>query len=260
MGGLPRWAVVTAGGLLAVVAASLWDMALWAWAAALGLSIVAVVSLIRYQIMPLIIATALCVGAALAMTDAAPVWSVALCGVAAVVSGVAGRRMARARPAVAVFATGVAGGLALTVFDRSAWVVTLALGAVVPWLGGRYLRQQADLAHIQAQQARLRERARIAHDMHDSLGHELSLLALRAGALQLDPSLPPQHQKAAGELRAGAAAVIGRLAGIVGVMREGEPAPLEPSGGAVADLVHRSASAGMDVTLTWHGPDDLPST
>jgi len=47
-----------------------------------------------------------------------------------------------------------------------------------------------------------RERARIARDMHDSLGHELSLLALRAGALELAGDLPPRHRDAASQLRA----------------------------------------------------------
>lgn len=41
--------------------------------------------------------------------------------------------------------------------------------------------------------------------MHDSLGHELSLIALRAGALEVAPGLSDTHQKAAGAIRAAAA-------------------------------------------------------
>ncbi|MFD0891427.1 histidine kinase, partial [Streptosporangium algeriense] len=54
----------------------------------------------------------------------------------------------------------------------------------LPWLLGRSAHQQAELVVITAERAMLQERARIAHDMHDTLGHELSLLALRAGALE----------------------------------------------------------------------------
>uniref|UniRef100_UPI001FEB9BCD sensor histidine kinase n=1 Tax=Allorhizocola rhizosphaerae TaxID=1872709 RepID=UPI001FEB9BCD len=260
---LPVWAVVMAGVLLAVIAASYGETAWWAWAAALGLSLAALLSLIRYRIIALLIATALSLGAGLAMTQAVPPWSIAVCGIAAVVSTVAGRRMPQALPAIAVFAAGIAGAAALTAVDGYAWInglITLALGVVIPWLGGRYLRQQVELADAQAEQARIRERARIAHDMHDSIGHELSLLALRAAALELDPALPPGQRVAAGELRAGAAAVIARLADIVSVMRRGEPAPLEPSIGGIADLVGQSQDAGMEVLLILDGLTDLPST
>ena len=50
-----------------------------------------------------------------------------------------------------------------------------------------------------ADQARLRERSRIASDMHDSLGHELSLIAVRAAALEVHTGLGLQQQVAARE-------------------------------------------------------------
>ncbi|NEA81778.1 histidine kinase, partial [Actinospica acidiphila] len=91
------------------------------------------------------------------------------------------------------------------------WLVmtgTLVFGCVLPWLGGRYWRQSRELtaagrlraARLEEEQrlaeerARLRERARIAQDMHDSLGHELTLLALRAGGLQVAPDLPERRR------------------------------------------------------------------
>lgn len=60
-----------------------------------------------------------------------------------------------------------------------------------PWRLGRYMRARRDLVEagwqwaeelrqrIVAEEAGLRERARITGDVHDSLGHELSLTALR---------------------------------------------------------------------------------
>ena len=115
-----------------------------------------------------------------------------------------GRRMEHARPALAVFAgTAVLGALAAPVLGGPVWLwnwLTLLLGltggVVLPWLVGRCVRQNAALIstgweladrmereqQAVSDQARLRERSRIAGDMHDSLGHELSLIAVRAGA------------------------------------------------------------------------------
>ncbi|MBR7678892.1 ATP-binding protein, partial [Streptomyces daliensis] len=62
-----------------------------------------------------------------------------------------------------------------------------------------------------AERARLRERARIAQDMHDALGHELSLIALRAGALQVAPGLSAEHSASAARLRGAAAEATDRL-------------------------------------------------
>ncbi|MFF1358977.1 sensor histidine kinase [Streptomyces sp. NPDC058297] len=152
------------------------------------------------------------------------------------------------------------------------WLVlmgTLLFGAVFPWLIGRYWRQSRELTaagwaraeqlerehRIVADRARLRERARIAQDMHDSLGHELSLIALRAGALQVAPGLGEAHRTAAGELRAAASDATDRLHGIVGLLREDdEPAPLSPPGESIAELIERAAASGLPVKL--HRPQN----
>lgn len=151
------------------------------------------------------------------------------------------------------------------------WLLTLLSSLVVvvlPWLMGRHRQQRALLAsagweraermeheqQLLVEQVRLRERTLIARDMHDSLGHELSLIALRAGALEVSPDLAERHQRAAGELREAAATATDRLSQIVGVLREeGAQAPLTPSGEGVAELVERVADSGMRVTLVTDG-------
>ncbi|MBO1333898.1 sensor histidine kinase [Streptomyces sp. VRA16 Mangrove soil] len=183
-----------------------------------------------------------------------------------------GVRSAAVRPALTAFAVLAAlgtGKIALRQVDPAAeWLVlmgTLLFGAVFPWLAGRYWRQRGELTAagwaraaqlerehlIVADRARLRERARIAQDMHDSLGHELSLIALRAGALQVTPGLADEHRTAAAELRAAASDATDRLHGIIGLLREedDEPAPLAPPGETVADLVERAADSGLPVRL-----------
>lgn len=139
---------------------------------------------------------------------------------------------------------------------------TLLFGCVFPWLGGRYWRQSRELAEAgrlraarledeqrhAEERARLRERARIAQDMHDSLGHELSLIALRAGALQVAPGLAGAHRSAAADLRATAADATDRLHRIIGVLREDdEPVPLAPAGETLEQLVARAAQSGLPV-------------
>ncbi|MER6850263.1 histidine kinase [Streptomyces flaveolus] len=189
-----------------------------------------------------------------------------------------GLRAARARPAVAAFAAvGVAGTarIALAGADPAPeWLVmtgTLLFGCVFPWLGGRYWRQSRALAEAgwlraarledeqrhAEERARLRERARIAQDMHDSLGHELSLIALRAGALQVAPGLAADHRAAAADLRLAAADATDRLHRIIGVLREAdEPVPLTPAGESVEDLVARAAESGLAVR--WEPSDAAP--
>lgn len=176
-------------------------------------------------------------------------------------------------PAVAVL---VGSGIAATALDAGvtewldAMLILLTLG-VLPWLVGYSWRQYQVLVHtgwqradqlereqrMRAEQARLRERARIAQDMHDSLGHELGLIALRAGALELDESLGEHHRAAVGQLRAGIGDAIERLREVIGVLRDGdEPASTPPGHRAAADVVERAVASGMDVTLHEEGTSD----
>ncbi|WNM40323.1 histidine kinase [Micromonospora halotolerans] len=197
-----------------------------------------------------------------------------------VFSYLAGRRSAGAGRVAAVFGAIAVAGTALNLglfgTNPGTWFLlasVLLFAGVFPWLLGRLRRQQRALAeagerHAEAEErerraaverVRLRERARIAQDMHDSLGHDLSLIALRAAALELAADLPPAHRSAAGELRASVSAATERLHDIIGVLREERSGSLRPAGETVAELVDGARDAGMAVELRA-GPDggDLP--
>ncbi|MET9771749.1 histidine kinase [Streptomyces sp. NPDC006415] len=128
-------------------------------------------------------------------------------------------------------ASGAAPVLAVTL----GWnVVTFLTLAVVPALVGRYRDQRRRLLGVLwqnnqqlqreqamvAREARLLERNRIAHDMHDSLGHQLALISVHAGALQVDPELTGNQREAVRILRGASVAAMAELRAAVGVLHD----------------------------------------
>jgi signal transduction histidine kinase len=187
----------------------------------------------------------------------------------------AGRRAPQVRPAAVVFAGVLAAGavaLLVTGAHIETWLDVLwgaAVSAAFPWLAGMCVRTYRDLAaggwtraeqlerqqRIVDERARLRERTRIAGDMHDALGHDLSLIALRAGALELAADLSEQRRVEAAELRRAAGRATEQLREVIGMLRlatdQGDP---DPGTESVAALVARARAAGVDVSL-----DEVPT-
>ncbi|WP_449483089.1 sensor histidine kinase [Streptomyces avidinii] len=122
---------------------------------------------------------------------------------------------------------------------------------------GQLLRERTMIAG----QARLRERQRIAQDMHDSLGHQLALISVHTGALEVDPVLTDRQREAVGVLRQASVAAMHELREVVGILRDGveAPRPVEEAQPAargvagIAGLVEAARSAGTDVRLTATG-------
>jgi signal transduction histidine kinase len=156
-------------------------------------------------------------------------------------------------------------------FDLGMIMVFTVLFATIPTMVGRYARQRVALAHagweqarrlereneMVVEQAKLRERSRIAQDMHDSLGHELSLIALQAGVLELDAGLPERQRETAKLLRSTTSDAVNRLHEIVGVLRDDtDPAPTQPAAEGVSALVDRAAASGVAVTYEESGRPD----
>ncbi|MET7365590.1 histidine kinase [Streptomyces sp. NPDC005566] len=252
------------------------------WETLLGAAVVGIAVAVR-RTRPLV-SLALCAGLwwtfALLLDDVDSVAVMARLPAVCVMSYAVGRLQVDRRAAlrvlgpvgVAALAGGVSSGLTVPMWAVSA--SGLIFAGLLPWLLGRYARQRYELQAAgweharqlelqqrgRVEQARLRERARIAEDMHDSLGHELNLIALRAGALQIAPDLADHHRETAAGLRAGAAEAMERLRDIIGILREeGTPAPLEPSHPGVVALVDRARASGAGVELRCTGEaDELP--
>ncbi|MFM9445929.1 sensor histidine kinase [Streptomyces acidiscabies] len=148
-------------------------------------------------------------------------------------------------------------------------VTVLPVALLVPWLVGRYLQARRALVsggwrlaqtleeqqRFVAEQARLRERTRIAADMHDSLGHVLSLIALRAGALELSPTLGDQDRDDVAELRKAVSEAVDHLRETVTVLRDGpdDTGVKDSSVESVEELLARATASGIAVDLVREG-------
>lgn len=128
------------------------------------------------------------------------------------------------------------------------------------------LRQRAEQAEsgraTAEEQARRAERTRIAREMHDIVAHKISLVALQAGALEVNPTLErEQVQQSAGLIRQTATTALSELREVLGVLRgDGEEAPLapQPTWEDVRRLVTVSKDAGISVDLFDFIDDEVP--
>lgn len=168
-------------------------------------------------------------------------------------------------------------GIALYPFGLALGAVLAGSAVLVPGLVGAAAGQQdrllgalrertaaAQEAERQADRAsRIQERSRIAAEMHDLVGHRLSLVSLHSGGLEL------ALQKQAPELRGEAALVrratqeamreLREVLGVLGPLgRDTGSDALTDATGTRADvesLVTESRAGGVLVDFTWEGPD-----
>lgn len=124
------------------------------------------------------------------------------------------------------------------------------------------LQAQAELTHeemaTRENLARQEERDRIARDMHDTLSHRLSMIAVYAGGLAYRKDLDPEEtRKSARTIRDETEAAVGDLREALHSLRsEGRIDPRE----GVESLVERSRQAGMNVEARYQagaGPQSL---
>ncbi|MGW0394918.1 sensor histidine kinase [Streptomyces sp. NPDC003042] len=244
------------------------------WLAALVVISAAVVVERTAPLLSLLLAASLCVFYPWLGTS---VWT-ALAAV--VLSFLAGSRVTRPARAHAVFALAAVGGLVVAAgfAEVKDWLSLLLVEfatSVLPWWVGYWWRQRAALMHAGweraerlewkqryiAEQARLKERSRIAEDIHDSLGHELSVMALLSGALELARGVPEEHRASITQLRERCTRASEQLHEVIGLLREeGSASSLSPSDESVAELVRRFERSAMPVRFVEEGEDFPPHT
>ncbi|MFI5732374.1 sensor histidine kinase [Kribbella sp. NPDC051587] len=119
---------------------------------------------------------------------------------------------------------------------------------------------------LRAEQARLGERARIAQEMHDVLAHKVSLIALHAGGLEVNPAVGPEKiEDSARLIRLTARQAMEDLREVLGVLRTdtsvagADLAPV-PHAADLEQLVAESRAAGVSVTSDITLADDVPQS
>ncbi|WP_233571096.1 sensor histidine kinase [Nocardiopsis sp. Huas11] len=187
----------------------------------------------------------------------------------------AGIRMAPGRFVVWVGPLVVAVGLVSQV-GRPWWgwadggaavAVVLAVGSMaVPAGAGVFVRSRRESRRRaeaeEVQRHRFEERLRIAREVHDLVGHSLSVISMQAGvALHVVDRRPEQAAVALEAIRDSSRAALEELRGTLAVFRgqDGvERAPLAGLG-RVESLVQELRSAGRGVEVVWEGePVQVP--
>ncbi|GAA4932739.1 histidine kinase [Actinomycetospora succinea] len=156
----------------------------------------------------------------------------------------------------------------LLVIDVVTHAALVAWGALVRLRTAARVEQQRRAEEEQAERiaaARRQERATIAREMHDVLGHRLSLVAASAGALEYRPDAPAEQiARAAGVVRAGAHQALEELREVIGVLRADElisgDGPPQPTSADLPALVEESREAGVAVALDDSTVGEVPET
>jgi signal transduction histidine kinase len=193
-----------------------------------------------------------------------PIWlALVIAYFTAVVSG---HRLAAAATAVAGFGIfpwldallrNQPGPSLVGIAGLAAWLLVL-LGAAEAI---RIRRERvAEAARIQEEEARRRageERLRIARELHDALGHHLSLISLQSGvALHLNKELPEQARNSLAAIKQASKEALAELRSVLDILRqEGEPAERSPTWtlARLEDLVSQAAAAGLVVETRTDG-------
>jgi signal transduction histidine kinase len=147
----------------------------------------------------------------------------------------------------------------------------IGVGVLLPAAVGAWVRTRAELLsalveraeraeseqQLRAREAVLEERARIAQEMHDVVGHRVSLMVLQAGAIEMASADADKVKLLAAQVQDAGRRALEELRQVVGLLRtedEGD-APLapQPSLADLDDLLAGSLDAGVDVVLDRRG-------
>jgi signal transduction histidine kinase len=182
---------------------------------------------------------------------------------------------------LAVAGLGFAAGFvvfALTGNPRSFALSVPSLAHAAAWLLGDYLRtRRAYIAQLEDRAARLErerdedrqlaaeeERSRIARELHDVVAHDVSVIAIQAGAARtIQASQPQAAVQALSLIETTARRTLVELSQLLGVLRKGDGASADrnpqPGIDQLLLLVGELRSAGLTVEVTTHGePRPLP--
>jgi signal transduction histidine kinase len=151
------------------------------------------------------------------------------------------------------------GGAVLVLLPGAIGILVRTRALLLAALRDRAERAEAE-QELLARDAVLTERTRIAREMHDAVGHRVSLMVLQAGAIEMAAADPGRVQQLADNVQTAGRQALDELRQMVGVLRGSEvdeDAPLGPQPGLddVPRLLDEARAAGMSVELRG----DLPA-
>lgn len=145
----------------------------------------------------------------------------------------------------------VTGPLLLAALIGFVAAATAGMKALAPRLLGQSAADR--LAASRAESARLAARNRIARELHDSVGHALSVVVVQSEAaarlIAADPAFAAEAMTAVGETARGALAELDAVIGALREDRDGSRAPQRD----LADLEALAAESGVDADLQVTG-------
>ena len=165
--------------------------------------------------------------------------------------------------ALVVFAVAL---LLLGSFPTSRDVIPDGALSLVAWVIGDYVRSRRQffrdlmVRHRQArEQAAEEERLRIARELHDVVAHNVSVMAIQAGAARMAGN---NSKEALQSIEATARDTLAELNHLLGVLRKDSDAPLTPQPGLdqAEALLNTARQAGLKASLKVSGqPRPLPA-
>jgi signal transduction histidine kinase len=153
--------------------------------------------------------------------------------------------------------------IGLVLIPVSAWIVSAfgaLMGTIAKSLLGPSAAQQQE--RLVKRTTELEERTALAHELHDSVGHTLTMIVVQAGAgrhvFDRDQDFA---REALGQIETAGRRALGELDRILGILREDDAAERAPQAGVTAldALVADMQTLGVDVDLAVEGgTEDLP--
>ena len=139
----------------------------------------------------------------------------------------------------------------------AAWLLVLLGGAEIVRVRRERVAEAARIKEEETLRRATEERLRIARDLHDALGHYLSLINVQAGvALHLNEELPEQARTSLSAIKQASKEALTELRSVLDILRqEGEPAPRSPTStlARLDDLVSQAVAAGLEVRMVTEG-------
>jgi signal transduction histidine kinase len=145
----------------------------------------------------------------------------------------------------------------IAIAGLAAWLIVLLGGAEFIRIRRERMAEAARIREEETLRRASEERLRIARELHDALGHHLSLINVQSGvALHLNADLPEQMRTSLVAIREASKEGLTELRSVLDILRqEGERAPRSPTStlARLDDLVSQAAAAGLEVRAEIDG-------